>query len=400
MTKTAEKLSIPQARKMILLSQKIPPVKHKLNPVAATLAVIEHLGYIQIDTISVIQRAHHHTIWNRNPNYQLSHLDELVANKQVFEYWSHAAAYLPMKDYRYSLPRKNAYSDGSQKHWFNCSEILMKSVLDRIKAEGPLMAKDFDKHTANKKGDWTVKPSKQALSNLFMQGDLMVTARNSFHKVFDIPERVLPANIDNTTPSSEEYFRFLITRYLEANAIGEASQIAYLLKNTKSHITKALAKMLENGDVKPIQVKGNLYYTLPNSLELLDQSLSKSKLRILSPFDNLIIQRKRAMDFFDFDYLLECYVPAAKRKFGYFTLPILWDGKLLARMDCKVDRKSKVLHIHKLLIEPKLKRIDAFARALSNELKAFLKFNQCNSIKFNEVNPASLKVEINKLLEQ
>ncbi len=112
-----EYLSKSQARKLVLLSQKLPPVNTKVRSIQNTLDVIEHLGYIQIDTISVIQRAHHHTIWARNPKYQASHLDDLLADKKVFEYWSHAAAYLPMRDFRFSLVRKHAIASGAQNHW-------------------------------------------------------------------------------------------------------------------------------------------------------------------------------------------------------------------------------------------------------------------------------------------
>lgn len=124
-----DSLSIQQARKLVLLSQRLPPAKQTGRAIAATLSAIEHLGYIQIDTISAIQRAHHHTLWNRNPRYKTAHRDQLIADKQVFEYWSHAAAYLPMRDYRYSLPRKQAIANGDQNHWYERDERLMKSVL-------------------------------------------------------------------------------------------------------------------------------------------------------------------------------------------------------------------------------------------------------------------------------
>lgn len=144
MTARIETISIQQARKLILHSQRAIPLKKNGSSIDATLSVIEHLGYIQIDTISAIERAHHHTLWNRNPHYNYSHLDKLVSNKQVFEYWAHAAAYLPMKDYRYSLPRKKAIASGQEKHWHLRDENLMKSILNRIAKEGPLMAKDFE----------------------------------------------------------------------------------------------------------------------------------------------------------------------------------------------------------------------------------------------------------------
>ena len=225
MTKLIESLSIQESQKLVLLSQRLPPAKQTSNALDATLSAIEHLGYIQIDTISAIQRAHHHTLWNRNPSYQNSHLDQLVASKQVFEYWSHAASYLPMCDFRYSLFRKQAILDGKGNHWYKRDDKLMKSVLKRIADEGPLMAKDFDSK-GKKIGEWRTKPTKQALENLYMQGDLMISSRHNFHKVYDLTERVIPKGIDTTLPSHEEYIRFLIFRYLQSNGLGQASEIA------------------------------------------------------------------------------------------------------------------------------------------------------------------------------
>ncbi|HPR08023.1 MAG TPA: crosslink repair DNA glycosylase YcaQ family protein, partial [Denitromonas sp.] len=195
-----ESLSLEHAQKLVLLSQRLPPGKPVGSPVAATLAAIEHLGYVQIDTISAVQRAHHHTLWNRNPRYGAAHLDQLVADKQVFEYWSHAAAYLPMRDYRFSLPRKHAIASGAQRHWYAPDAPLMQAVLKRITDEGPLMAKDFE-HSGRKLGEWQTKPAKRALEYLFMMGELMLPRRVSFQKVYDLTERVLPAGIDTFSAS-------------------------------------------------------------------------------------------------------------------------------------------------------------------------------------------------------
>ena len=385
-------LSIQQARKLVLLSQRLPPLKQSGTAIEATLSAIEHLGYIQIDTISVIQRAHHHTLWNRNPRYKPEHLDQLIADKRVFEYWSHAAAYLPMRDYRFSLPRKQALARGDQSHWFSPSDKLMQSVLKRIEVEGPLMAKDFNDDTEKPKlGEWKSKPSKQALETLFMQGDLMISSRVNFHKVYDLTERVLPEGTNTTEPNHEEYSRFLITQYLLANGLGQSSEIAYLLKNTKSMVTATLNEMVASGELLEITVGSNCYYALPASLDLLSKLLSRSKLKILSPFDNLLIQRKRMKALFDFDYLIECYVPAAKRKYGYFSLPILWDGKLVARMCCKADKAESVLHINHLAFESiKIDR-DAFYLALDKELDSFLAFHNCHNYQVHKTSPADFK---------
>ncbi|WP_273273823.1 winged helix-turn-helix domain-containing protein [Maribacter polysiphoniae] len=399
MTKSLEALTIQQARKLVLLSQRVPPIKHQGNALEATLNAIEHLGYIQIDTISAVQRAHHHTLYSRNPRYKTTHLETLMGQKRIFEYWSHAAAYLPMKDFRFSLPRKQAIATGKENHWYKRNERLMQSVLRRITDEGPLMARDFN-HKGNKLGVWETKSAKQALENLYMQGELMVSSRNNFHKIYDLTERVLPEHVDTTMPGEVEYARFLITRFLGANGLGLASEIAYLLKNTKQQVRHTLEEMTLNGEVLQIMVNNTVYYALATSLELLNRPLGRSKLKILSPFDNLLIQRKRTKQLFGFDYLLECYVPGPKRKFGYFVLPILWKGRLMARMDCKADRKNSVLHIHSIFLEPELIDIEDFVSAFIKELAAFMQFNDCETIQLHTVSPTNLKTIFQKSIDQ
>jgi uncharacterized protein YcaQ len=393
-----ESISIQQARKLVLLSQRLPPAKQAGPAIAATLSAIEHLAYIQIDTISVIQRAHHHTLWNRNPRYKTTHLNQLIADKQVFEYWSHAAAYLPMRDYRYSLYRKQAIANGDQNHWYERDEQLMKSVLKRIATEGPLMAKDFE-HTGKKSNEWGSKPAKRALENLYMEGELMVPRRINFHKVYDLTERVLPKDVDTTVPDPEEYARFLISRYLQANGLGQVAEIVYLLKNVKSLVSATLQEMVSNGELRQIRAGGHAYYALPASLDLLNKPLARRKLKILSPFDNLLIQRKRMQALFGFDYLIECYVPAAKRQYGYFSLPILWGGRLVGRMDLKAERKKSLLHINHLALEPGLVETDAFALSLNKELIAFQQFNNCSKLQLHRTTPTSFKPQLQSVID-
>ena len=394
-----ESLSLAQARKIILHSQLLPPKQIKQPSKAVTLSAIEQLGYIQIDTISVIQRAHHHTLWNRNARYHPKDLDALLDQKQVFEYWSHAAAYLPMRDYRYSLYRKNAFKTGQLKHWYRKDQTLMDGVLKRIEQEGPLMAKDFEGERANK-GGWGGKPAKQALESLFMQGDLMVPKRVNFHKVYDLAERVIPSHIDTSVPSDFEYARYLIVQYLEANGVGLVSEMSYLLKNVKPLLNQTLHQMLEEGEVVEIAIGQQNYYMLPHSFELLKRPLSRSKLKILSPFDNLLIQRKRMTALFDFDYLIECYVPEAKRQYGYFSLPILWQGELVARMDCKVERKKGCLNINNLVLEGKLQQQDAFIEALTQELSYFMAFNQSHYCVVHKTSPSTLRQPLAERLKR
>ena len=382
-------LSPPQACKIVLLSQGIHKNSNLGQGKSATYKAIEMLGYIQIDSISVIQRAHHHSLWNRVNGYLPIHLEQLVEEKSIFEYWSHAAAYLPMVDYRFSLPRKQAIAQG-EKHWFDKNTKLVNQVLKRIEAEGPLQAKDFEHKKQQNTGWWDWKPAKKALEQLFMEGELMIVKRQGFQKVYDLTERVLPSHIDTSTPSIEEYCQHLITRCLRAHGIATVEQMSYLLRGIKAEIRKQCQLMLDDGRLITVAVGKDNYFALPRVTELLDKKLSQNKVLILSPFDNLLIQRQRIKTLFNYDYQIECYVPADKRKFGYFSLPLLWGQSFAGRLDAKMDRKSGILSLIHLHIESN--EIDAFIMALKPTLDKFLVFNKAQKLAINNIttNNASL----------
>ena len=198
-----------------------------------------------------------------------------------------------------------------------------------------------------------------------------------FQKVYDLRERVLPDHIDTSMPDNRELCELLVARYLAANGIGTAAQICYLRKGLKKHVEAVIEDYLEAGKILPCRIGGSTYYAIPQALELLSTPLSRSRLKILSPFDNLVIQRKRVSELFDFDYQIECYVPEKKRKFGYFGLPILWNAELVARVDCKADRKTGILIIRKLVLEESLKKREAFFQSFTKEMDNFAMFNGC-----------------------
>ena len=222
---------------------------------------------------------------------------------------------------------------------------------------------------------------------MFIQGELMISSRKNFHKVYDLTERVLSDNIDTSVPSREEHIRFLITKYLKVNALGQASEMCYLLKNIKKEVTKTLKEMHESKELIEVEVGDKNYYALAHLLDVKNEPLKRSSVKILSPFDNLLIQRKRMKALFDFDYLIECYVPKEKRKYGYFSLPILWEGRLVARMDCKAERKESVLHVYNIVLELSLSDMDEFALALYEELLLFVAFNDCSDFVLHKSTP-------------
>jgi uncharacterized protein YcaQ len=377
------KLTQKQASKLALVSQGLHKSFAFGQGIKGAAAAINHLSYIQIDSISVIQRAHHHCLWSRVNNYQPDFIAQLVEQKKIFEYWSHAAAYLPMQDYRFSLPKKNAIAAG-EKHWRDKNPIAEKRVLQRIQQEGPLRAKDFE-HDSTKKGTgwWDWKPDKVALEQLFIEGELMVVERRGFQKVYDLTERVLPTGIDTTIPSANEFERHLISRYLRAHGFASAQQISYLRKGLKSHITRTCQEMLENGELQQVIVGELVYYALPNATDLLKQSVNRKQVNILSPFDNAVIQRKRLSEIFGFDYQIECYVPPTKRQYGYFSLPLLWGTEFVGRMDTKIDRKTHILHIQNLHLETA--NVNDFVDVLQPALKAFKQFNDGKYMQVHKV---------------
>lgn len=376
-------LSNTEARQLTLSSQRLNTPHAPAEALTLTQQVIEHLGYIQIDTISVIERAHHHTLWTRHPNYQTQHLEQLLEQKQIFEYWSHAAAYLPMRDYRFSLWRKQAFIKGQLEHWYQRDTKLISEVLARIRAEGPLMAKDFDRDQPT--AEWQSKPSKRALEYLFMQGDLMIPYRRQFHKVYDLTERVLPSTIDTRPPTEEEYLNYLVLNYLRAQGLAQARDFGHLIKGIKPAIKQAIRRLLGEGQLIEVQFNQQTWLSTPDKLQQLNQPLH-NHLKILSPFDNLVIQRERLRRLFNFDYQIECYLPAAKRHYGYFSLPILWNGELVARIDCKAERKTQTLTINKLWLEPGLTAIADFEAQLTTALLDFAQFNHCQQLSFNHAN--------------
>lgn len=382
MPKTTKIITSAQARSLALKSQGIVGNafgKDKL----AVLSAIEHLGYIQIDTLAVVARAHHHTLWSRLPEYKEQFLHDLLEkDRLIFEYWSHAASYLPMSDFRFSLPRKKVFAEGKS-HWFAKDKKVMKYVLDKIKAEGPLQSKDFEfKRTGP--GNWYEwKPAKKALEQLFMDGTLMVARRQGFQKVYDLTEKVLPGNVNTKPPSEKEYVEYLIRKAIESNGIVEEKEISYLRAGIKDPVNKALGRMIKNKEIIEVLVEGsgkNIFVTNERKLQELEGLRENMEAHLLSPFDNLVIQRKRLLRFFDFDYQIECYVPEPKRKFGYFCLPVLYKDKFVARFDPKADRSTKFFYIKSMHFEKGFIPDENFNQSFSLKLKEFAVFNGCDKI--------------------
>jgi len=223
----------------------------------AVLDTIEQLGYLQIDSLSVVERAHHHTLWSRIPDYHVNYLEELVKERKVFEYWFHAASYLPIKDFRFALPQMMAVKQ-DMSHYYNPDPNVMQYVIDTIRNEGPKRARDFENASKKAGSWWKWKPTKIALERLFLQGDIMIVERIGMQKTFDLTERVLPVHIDLTIPSPIAYAEYLVNTYLRAYGFTTIKQITHLKSDNtiRKNVIQVLGNMIEEGIIKQIAITG------------------------------------------------------------------------------------------------------------------------------------------------
>lgn len=374
-------LTKAQARKIILhaagLSQRAPFGKGR----EAVYKLIDHLGFVQIDANYVVERAHHHAIASRVPDYKPEWLNELQADGRIFEFFTSDAGYIPMHDFRFSLSVKEGFLS-SRKPLTQAEINLMNRILDRITREGPLTVKDFENDRLEaSSGWWDWRPSKIALERLYLDGRLMVTRGKDFQKVYDLPINIVPDDIDTTKPTPEEFARYIIRRSLQSLGIAYVKEMAWRARRVKGHLVKTeLGKLVAEGEVCQVTIEGlktSPLYMLPGyknkKIQLSDDAF------ILSPFDVLNVFRHRLKDFFDFDYQIECFVPEAKRKYGYFSLPVLVGDTFVARMDSKADRKQRTLTIHNLHFESVKLSKPMIARII-DAIQTFARFNQCRDI--------------------
>ncbi|MDJ1504340.1 winged helix-turn-helix domain-containing protein [Xanthocytophaga agilis] len=379
-------LTQAEARKIILHAAGLSKQAQFGKGKEAVYDFIDHLGFLQLDSNYVVERAHHHAIAARVPDYRLEWLDELQAEGRIFEFWTYAAGYIPMHDFRFSLPIKESFAS-RRDNMTRADVYQMEKVLDRVGREGPLMARDFENdRVTESSGWWDWRPSKLALERLHLEGKLMVMKRKEFQKVFDLPENLLPADIDTTPPTAEEFAIHLILRSLKALGVAYLKDIAYRGRYVKNAMKTELKKLIESGEVCEVEVSGVTGATLYMLSEYKKRSIDLAEdTFILSPFDTLNVYRHRLRSFFNFDYQVECFVPQAKRKYGYFSLPVLIGDTFVARMDSKADRKKRILMIHNLHFEP-VTLTDPMISGMSEALKAFAAFNQCKQIVIAKAN--------------
>lgn len=331
---------------------------------ADVLEAIRRMGALQIDTIHVVARSPYLVLWSRLGDYRAEWLDELLAEGALFENWAHAMCFLPIEDYpiyrRLTLEaiQNNTWPVKWAVKWAQENPQVMERVRAHLRENGAVRSAEFKNKNRPPGGWWNWKDEKNALEAMLFTGEAMIARRQNFHRVYDLRERVLPDWDDAALPTSEEVRRTLVLRTVSALGVAFSSWVPDYFRQPKSGMADYLETLAEDGLLQRVAVEGlqGAAYVHPDKLGLLEQAaaggLEPVLTTLLSPFDPLVWDRQRARELFDFDYLIECYTPAAKRRYGYFSLPILHRGRLAGRLDAKAHRAAGVFEVKSLYLEP------------------------------------------------
>ncbi|MDB5618203.1 winged helix DNA-binding domain-containing protein [Tardiphaga sp.] len=344
-------LTTAAARRIWLRAQRLDTRVPFGDGAAAVAEAVAHLGYVQIDTIHVIERSHHHILFSRMPNYQRGHLKQAQSHdKSVFEYWTHALAYVPSADLRFFVPDMKYHRREGHAWCTTVTPADLRKVM-RLAQAGPLSIRDIDDDVLREKDhEWASrKPSKRALQLAFFEGRLTISERTGMLKTYDLTLRHFGWDSLPKAASASEQVAYLLDRALRSQGIVSLDSICHLDAPSKAAVRKLIEARMRRGELVPVALDGagkQEYWAAPATLE--DSGEGESGLvHILSPFDPLIIQRKRTNLFFGHDHRFEAYVPREKRLLGYFALPVLVDGEIVAAIDLKTDRQARKVLMQK-----------------------------------------------------
>ncbi len=368
--------------------------------------IIERIGLLQLDSISVVARSHYLVMLARAGLYDPAQLDALLDEGFLFETWAHAMCQLPSAHY----PWYHAYIQQKQLKESNWQierldidmEPIIKRVFETIRENGPMSSKDFESERQGEGGWWNWKPTKVALEYLLDYGELMISHRVNFQRYYDLPERVLARHQFTLDKTIDDFKRWTIERGLRHIGIATSNHVADYYRQYKRDAARILADMQRAGEALPVAVESwkDAAFIHRDDLPLLEQIQAgqhePGMTVFLSPFDNLFWDRERDLMLWDFFYRIEVYTPKAKRVHGYYVMPILHGCELIGRIDPKVDRKRKHLIFNNLHLERGVKLTGALNRGLIGAIEEFMAFHGCDSFELVKCNRAPLERRLRK----
>jgi uncharacterized protein YcaQ len=349
----ARSLSITaaEAREIWLRAQRLDAPAPFGDGPEATRRAVEHLGYVQIDTINVIERSHHHILFTRIPGYARADLEQAQsADKSVFEYWTHALAYVPTPAYRFFAPAMKRYRADPPSWYAAVDPKDYKALLRRIRGEGALSIRDIDDDVlVEKTHPWgSRKPSKAALGLGFFNGDLTISRRSGIVKTYELAERHFGWPPRPKPATDAQVADYMLTRAVRSQGLVSLDSICHGNLGAKPQVASLIETAVRRKQLAPVHIDAFekvQHWAEPAALDA--AVAEQGRVHILSPFDPLVIQRKRLKHFFGYEHRFEAYVPAAKRVLGYFALPVLVGDEIVAAIDLKADRQARKLLVQK-----------------------------------------------------
>ncbi len=375
---------------------------------------VEQIGCVQIDTLHVVRRSQYLVLWSRLGTYKPADFDALQssADRRLFEGWQHAACIIPLTEYCYQMPHQRGLREHPS-NWYQRWLIekghpeTIQMVRERIQRDGALKVSDFERGDHPGGTWWNWRPAKVALEYLYAFGDLMIAGRDKFQRIYNLTERVLPKWVDTTEPTVEERDRFWVERGAKAMGVGlprHAGDYTWM-KVTKSR--PIVASLVKDGTLIPVTGKLTDGTTAElvihrDNLAMLEQAadgaLQPERTTFLSPFDNLWWAARRDKMFWGFHQALECYLPAPKRVYGYFSLPILHKDRLVGRFDPKLERKTGTLILRALYLEPGMKPTEELVKDVAAAMSDFMKFHEAKELVIERSEPAAFGKKLLKAL--
>jgi uncharacterized protein YcaQ len=399
-------------RAMVLQAQRLTTPDGAPTP-DRIVDLVTALGYVQIDTLHVVNRAHYVTLWGRFGSYNIDDFHKLIYSadqRRLYEGWGHAASIIPLEHYRYHRWRTDtrvSFNPGFRE-WLNKdgNRELAAQALERIRAEGGLRVGAFEDQGPQRGAWYDWKPSKMALEALFAWGDLMVADRVNFQRVYDVRERVLPEWVDPTPVDPDEARRFCLEQAAKGLGVFEPRNLTFYAYMRAAPARSLVKALIEEGVLVEVQgesmngVKSWMVHRedLPLLQRAADGGLKAERTTFLAPFDSLFWAGDRDQKLWGFKQLLECYKPAAERVYGYFSFPILHRDRLVGRFDPKLDRKAGVMHLNALYLEPGIEPDDELVAGAAAAMGDFLAWHGAKGLKIEKSDPPAFGEKLMRAL--
>lgn len=382
-------LSLSAARHLHLAAQGLLKKPRRRAQPSDILSTVQRMSLLQIDTINIVARSPYLVLFSRLGNYQPQWLDNALSQGELMEYWAHEACFLPRSDFaliRHRMLSPDKMGWKYPQEWMHEHAAEIEQLIAHIQENGPVRSADFEHPRKGASGWWEWKPHKRHLEGLFTSGKVMVVERRNFQRVYDLTHRVMPHWDDERDLLTQEAAEaIMLENSARSLGIFRPQWLADYYRLRQPALKPLLEVWQRKQRVIPVAVEtlGEMWLhadLLPLLPQALEGKLQATHSAVLSPFDPVVWDRKRAEQLFNFSYRLECYTPAPKRQYGYFVLPLLHKGQLVGRMDAKMHRKTGTLEIIALYLEDGVKATATLEKGLSSAISDFARWQGANSV--------------------